>query len=152
MFSHLWQYLVEFFFLQWEMLDKVVEKIKTHILCSPTFFQQLHRLWDNAKKCGGAREAINDFTIWRMSATTIWISTHLLLFDSNNGDTNAPQYYVTRTPPVCLHPISQTHTLVIYPTSQTSQSYGRYHEFPSVYFGGSLLTLLLQRHGARWID
>ena len=37
-FSHLWQYLAEFF-LEWEMFQiKVVEKIKTHILCSVTFF------------------------------------------------------------------------------------------------------------------
>jgi hypothetical protein len=37
-FTHLWQYLAEFF-LEWEIFQiKVVEKIKTHILCSETFF------------------------------------------------------------------------------------------------------------------
>ena len=36
-FSHLWQYPAEFF-LKWEMFQiKVVEEIKTHILCSVTF-------------------------------------------------------------------------------------------------------------------
>ena len=36
-FSHLWQFLTEFF-LEWEIFQsKVVEKIKTHILCSTTF-------------------------------------------------------------------------------------------------------------------
>jgi hypothetical protein len=38
-FSHLWQYLSEFF-LEWEMFQmKVVEKIKIRILCSVTFSQ-----------------------------------------------------------------------------------------------------------------
>jgi hypothetical protein len=32
---------------------KVVQKIKTHILCSTTFFRKSHRLWDNVEKCGG---------------------------------------------------------------------------------------------------
>jgi hypothetical protein len=37
-FSLLWQYLAEFF-LEWEMFQiKIVEKIRTHILCSVTFF------------------------------------------------------------------------------------------------------------------
>jgi hypothetical protein len=36
---------------------KVVEKIKTRILCSVTFFRKLHRLWDNVEKYGGASEA-----------------------------------------------------------------------------------------------
>jgi hypothetical protein len=48
-----WQYLAEFF-LEWEMFQtKVAEKIKTHILCSVTFFRRSHRLWDNAKNFGG---------------------------------------------------------------------------------------------------
>jgi len=34
-------------FLEWEMFQaKVVEKIKTHILCSVTFTRKLRRLWD----------------------------------------------------------------------------------------------------------
>jgi hypothetical protein len=36
------------------VLDKVVEKIKTHIL---------RDLWDNVEICGGAREASNDNAI-----------------------------------------------------------------------------------------
>ena len=37
-FSHLWRYFAKFF-LEWEMFQiKVVEKIKTYILCSVTFF------------------------------------------------------------------------------------------------------------------
>ena len=34
---------------------KVVEKIKTHILCSVTFFRKWCRLWDKVKKYVGAR-------------------------------------------------------------------------------------------------
>jgi hypothetical protein len=30
---------------------KVVERIKTHILCSITFFRKSCRLWDNVEKC-----------------------------------------------------------------------------------------------------
>jgi len=44
-YVHLWQYLTEFF-LEWEMFrNKVVEKIKTHILCSVTFSQKSYSLW-----------------------------------------------------------------------------------------------------------
>ena len=64
-FSHLWQYLAEFF-LEWEMFQmKVVEKMKTHILCSVTFFRKSCRLWDNVEKYGGAREAADDNTAAR---------------------------------------------------------------------------------------
>jgi hypothetical protein len=39
---------------------KVVEKIKTHFLCSVTFFsRKLRRLW-NVEKYGGARGAVDN--------------------------------------------------------------------------------------------
>ena len=45
-FSHLSQYLVKFF-LGWEMFQtKVVEKIKTHILCSINFFPENRAVYD----------------------------------------------------------------------------------------------------------
>jgi len=45
-----WSYLAQLF-LEWEMFQtKVVEKIKTHILCSVTFFRKSCRLWDNVEK------------------------------------------------------------------------------------------------------
>jgi hypothetical protein len=48
---HFWSYLSQFF-LEWEMFQtKVVGKIKTHILCSVTFFRKSCRLWDNGEKC-----------------------------------------------------------------------------------------------------
>jgi hypothetical protein len=59
-FSHLQQYLPDFF-LEWEIFQiKVVEKLKTHILRSVAFFRKSCRLWDNVEKYGGAREAVND--------------------------------------------------------------------------------------------
>jgi hypothetical protein len=63
---HFLRYLAKFF-LEWEMfLTNVVEKIKTHILCSTPFFRKSHRLWDNVEKYSGDREATNDVTIWRI--------------------------------------------------------------------------------------
>ena len=48
-FSHLWQYLTKFFLESKMFLTKVVEKIKTHILCSIIFFRKSHLLWDNVE-------------------------------------------------------------------------------------------------------
>ena len=45
-FSHLSQYLSQFF-LEWEMFQiKVVEKIKIHILCSITFFSEYRAVYE----------------------------------------------------------------------------------------------------------
>jgi hypothetical protein len=61
MFSHLWQYVAEFF-LEWEMYQmQFVEKIKIHILRSVPFPpppppRKSRRLWDNVEKYGGATE------------------------------------------------------------------------------------------------
>jgi hypothetical protein len=45
---------------------KVVQKSKTHILCSITFFRKSCRLWDNVEKYGTARQATNVNIIRRM--------------------------------------------------------------------------------------
>ena len=51
-FSHL-RYLAKDF-LEREMFQrKVIEKIKTHILCSIPFFRKSHRLRDNVEKYSG---------------------------------------------------------------------------------------------------
>jgi len=39
---------------------KLVEKIKTHILCSATFFRKSCRLWDNVGKYCSAEEVTDD--------------------------------------------------------------------------------------------
>jgi hypothetical protein len=61
----IWQYLAEFF-LEWEI--KVVEKIKTHIWPSTSFLWKSCRLCENVEKCGGAREAADDYGAWALHA------------------------------------------------------------------------------------
>jgi hypothetical protein len=57
---HIWPHLAQSF-LEWEMFQtKVVEKIKTHILCSVTFFLNSYRLWDKMEKYGTAGQATDD--------------------------------------------------------------------------------------------
>jgi hypothetical protein len=55
------------------ILDKIVEKIKTHVLRSVTFFRKLCGLWDNAEKYGADREAADCNVIWRIHFAC-WIS------------------------------------------------------------------------------
>ena len=58
--KHFWSYLAHFF-LEWEMFQtNVVEKIKTHILCSVTFFLKSCRLRDNMEKYCRAEQATDD--------------------------------------------------------------------------------------------
>jgi hypothetical protein len=46
-FRHFWRYLSKFF-SEWEMFEtRVVEKIKTRILCSITFLRKSYSLWDS---------------------------------------------------------------------------------------------------------
>ena len=72
-FSHLCQYLAKFF-LEWKMIQtKVIEKIKTHILYSITFFRKYCRLRDNVETLGGVRGATDDVTIRRIRVAC-WIS------------------------------------------------------------------------------
>ena len=60
MFSHLWQYL-DYFFLEWETFQiKLVQKMKTHILCPVIFFGKSCRVWNNAEKYGAAKEDANN--------------------------------------------------------------------------------------------
>jgi len=54
-----WSYLAQFF-LEWEMFLEVVQKIKTHILCSVTFYRKSCRLWDNVEKMFRAGQATDD--------------------------------------------------------------------------------------------
>jgi hypothetical protein len=64
-YAHLW-YIVEFF-LEWEMFQtKVVEKLKTHILCAVIFFREFCRLWDDVKKHGRTRIATDNTIIRRI--------------------------------------------------------------------------------------
>ena len=65
-FLHFWRYLAKLL-LKWEMFwTEVVEKMKTHILCSITFFRKSHRIWYNVKYVVETGRATNDVTIWRI--------------------------------------------------------------------------------------
>jgi hypothetical protein len=124
-FSYLGQYFAKFF-LKWEMYwTKVVVKIKTHFLCSVTFFRNSHSSRDNAEKCGGEWGATNDVTIWRIrvacwisKVTCTYANSHPLqhtnarthtqtqicnpyCFLLQQWFTNVPQYYVIRTLSSC---------------------------------------------------
>jgi hypothetical protein len=70
---HLW--LFTDFFLEWEIFQtKVIEKIKTHILCSVTFLpRKSRRLWRNVEKCCRAGQTTDD-NITRRMRTSCWIS------------------------------------------------------------------------------
>jgi hypothetical protein len=63
---HLWSYFSAFF-LEWEIfLTKIVEKVKTHILCSGNLSRESCPLWHNGEKYGRAGQATDDNLIWRM--------------------------------------------------------------------------------------
>jgi hypothetical protein len=82
---------------------KVVEKTKTHILCSITFSRKSCRLWDNVEKYGTVRQA-TDHNIIRRMRFACWITkatdTHsecvtlTALRTAKNRYANAPQCYV----------------------------------------------------------
>ena len=65
-YVHFWPCLGHFA-LEWEMFrTKVVEKIKTHILCSVTHFRKSRCLWDNVEKYCRAGQATDDNITRRM--------------------------------------------------------------------------------------
>jgi len=51
---------------------KVVEKMKTHILCSAAFFLKSCHLWENVEKYGRARDATDENGI-RCLCFACWI-------------------------------------------------------------------------------
>jgi len=52
---------------------KFVEKIKTHILCSVTFFRKSYRFWDKVEKYCTVGQATDD-TVIRLMRITCWIT------------------------------------------------------------------------------
>jgi hypothetical protein len=104
---HYWSYLAHFF-LEWETFQtKVVEKIKTHILCSVPFFNHVFYeiIWNNIVERGRPHMAM--WRMWIACSIPEATNTHseytiLLLFHCNNGCMEAPQCYVIRTLPVSL--------------------------------------------------
>jgi hypothetical protein len=96
------------FFLEWEMFQtKVVEKIKTHILCSITFFRKSCHLWGNVEKFYRARQATDDnvtqcvcFACWITKATHTHSEYVILIAEGNNCYWNVPHCYLICTLPV----------------------------------------------------
>ena len=87
---------------------KVVEKIKTHILCSTTSFLSENRVIFEIMWKSILEPDQPQMTIWRMPIAC-WIPKAtdtrseyvlLLLFHYNNGCTNASHCYVIHTLPV----------------------------------------------------
>jgi hypothetical protein len=84
---------------------KIVEKIKTHVLCSTTFSRKSCLLWDNVEKYYRAGLATYYNIIRRMRfacrITKARIHTPeyviLIVFHCNNGHARVPQCYVTCT-------------------------------------------------------
>jgi len=69
----LWSYLAQYF-LELEMFQtKVIDKIKTHILCSVTFSRKSCRLWDNVERCCRPGQATDD-NIKRRMRFACWIT------------------------------------------------------------------------------
>jgi len=72
---------------------KVVEKIKTYIVCPITVFRKWCHLWDNVEKYCGAGQATDDNTAhahWMLEDIRTRIMQYLPLFHWNNDCTNAP--------------------------------------------------------------
>ena len=109
-YVYLW-YLAGFF-LEWEMFQKkVVEKLKTHILCSVTFFfRKSYRLRDNVENM--VQPDRPQTTIQRMLQTHTQNMKYLLLFHSNNGYANTPRCCVIRTLPILFRLYKATRELV----------------------------------------
>ena len=63
---HFWSYLVHFFLESKMFQTKVVNEIKTHILCLITFFLKSYCLWDIVKKNGTAWQTTDDNIIGHM--------------------------------------------------------------------------------------
>ena len=68
-FSHLWQYIFEFFLESEVFQIKVVGKIETHILRPVTFFRKSCRLWVNVEEFILARDDTDEYT-----AHALWMS------------------------------------------------------------------------------
>ena len=106
---HFLSYFVHFF-LEWEKFQKkVLEKIKTYILCSVTFFfRKSCRLRENVENYFRVGQATNDNTA----------REHCMLFHCNNGCTKASQFYAPRTSTVlfllnCVFEIFQQYFFLI---------------------------------------
>ena len=100
-FSHLWQYVAELI-LEWEMFQtRVVQKLKTHILCSTTVSRKSCCLLDTAEKSRGAREAADN-------------KTHAPTYPRTYGPTLDHTHTHTHTQRICNIYCFSTATMVLW--------------------------------------
>ena len=107
---HVLSYLAHFFLEREIFQTKCVEKIKTHISCSATYFFFLNCtiyeiVWENTVERRRPQTTIKLMRIAR--CITNATNTHsqygtLTFFHYNSGCTNAPRCYVVRTLPALL--------------------------------------------------
>jgi hypothetical protein len=93
-FLHLWQYLAEFF-LEWEIFQiKVVEKIKTHILCSVILFPKIVPFMRQCRKIWWSQRGRR-----QNGSLAVQPCTHRKCntYCFSSAFVNAPQRYGTRT-------------------------------------------------------
>jgi hypothetical protein len=103
--KHLWTYPAQLFLKRQMFQAEVVEKIKTHILSSTTFFRISCHLWDNVKKMLYSWIGRKlQYGLYALHALYLSLQTHiqnLLLSHCNNCWMNsAPQCYATGTLPI----------------------------------------------------
>jgi hypothetical protein len=124
--THFWSNSAHFF-VEWEMFQiKVVEKIKTHVLCSVLFSRKSCRLWDNVDKYYRGWQATDDIMVHAHCVLDTHRAharahTHIhtqkmqyvLLSHRNNGCTNAPQCYVIRPLPASSYGEAETDIRVV---------------------------------------
>jgi len=94
-------------FLEWEMFQtKAVDKIKTNISCSVTFFWKSCHLWDSVEKYCRTRPQIKiccmHIACWIPESTNTHPEYVLLLFHYNSGCMNVPECCVAYAIPLLL--------------------------------------------------
>jgi hypothetical protein len=88
-------------YFTWRLFT-LVEKIKTHILRSTTFFRKLCFLWDKVEKCGLGRGDTSDVTTWRIRVAC-WIGKAICTYAHAHAHT--PWY-----PHLCTQTRNRLHT------------------------------------------
>jgi hypothetical protein len=129
--------------------DKVVEKIKTHVLCSLTLFQNravYEITWKNIVELDRPQITIRCMQIAWLVTKTIDAHRHthnlcyLLLLHCNCGCTNTPQCHVILTLPV-LSGLGWTFKLLL--SKHTEASIWHARPFVSTYLETSICSLMM---------
>ena len=106
---------------------KVVEKIKTHILCSVTLFRKSCRLRDNVEKYYGARGSTNDVTTWRIRfACWIWKATRRHTHTHAQAHAHTHKYVIVIAFPR-QQLLSERTSILRYPLVQNSPQFPKIH-------------------------